>query len=515
VPRYIRYIREGKFDRALAVIRERIPFPAVCGHACVHPCEAKCARAQYDQPIAIRLLKKAADELGGGLWKDTVTPAAPTGKKVAVVGAGPGGLTAAYYLAGLGHQVTVFEALPEAGGMMRYGIPEYRLPNSVLDRDIAAIKNRGVKIKTGIKIASLDLLGDFDAVFVAVGAWTGSRMDMEGEGSLPVMDGLSFLNDLNAGKTVSPGKKVVIIGGGNTALDCARASVRLGASEVKLVYRRTRNEMPASAEEIAEALEEGVVMEFLAAPVKMDGNGIICTRMELGPKDKTGRPAPVPIAGSEFALQCDTVIAAVGQRADTKALGLEANPGGTVKISPETLATSQKGVFAGGDCVTGPTSIISAIAQGRQAASSIDRFLGGRGEIAESFTDTDDTSLFTPAPMGTNRPVSATSSLGDRLSGFGLAEKGYDRIAAQKEARRCLSCDLREYSVEVDFNGCKACGYCKEVCGLGLFEKSKSFNDRGYQPMEVTRQDKCVGCLKCFFICPDFAISIEKVGGAE
>lgn len=511
VPRYIRYIREGRYDLALAVIRERIPFPAVCGHACVHPCETKCARAQYDQAVAIRMLKRAAEEKGDGGWQKQLPEPVPSGKKVAVIGAGPGGLTAAYYLAGKGYQVTVFEARDKPGGMMRYGIPRYRLPEQVLERDIAAITRLGVEIRTGVRVKSPGDLKEYDAVFVAVGAWKGAGGGMAGDGPL---DGVTFLNEVNSGKPVALGKKVAVIGGGNTAVDAARAAVRLGAREVKLIYRRTRDEMPAGAEEVTGALEEGVEIEFLAAPVKLEKGRLICIRMTLGAKDRSGRPAPEPVAGSEFSIPCDTVIAAVGQRADAVSIGLAANPDGTVKVNPDTLETEKKGVFAAGDCVTGPSSIIQAIAQGRQAAGSIDRYLGGSGEIRQDLAG-ENNSRYQPAPMGVRRPAAPNIPLGERLNSFSPVEMGYDDLAARREARRCLACDLTSYSVEVDFKACKECGYCREVCKLDIFQPADSFNDRGYRPMTVVGGDKCVGCQKCFFVCPDFAVSIQKVGGDQ
>jgi len=515
VPRYIRCIKEGDFDQALAVIRERIPFPAVCGYACVHPCESKCARQQYDEPVAIRMLKRAAAEKGKDTWKDKIIAAPPTGKKVAIIGAGPCGLTAAYYLAGKGHQVTVFEALPSPGGMMRYSIPEYRLPNEVVDREIEIIKGRGVEIKTNNRVESAaKLLKDgYDAAFASTGAWLGSKLGFEDNGPVPVMDGISFLKAVNTGNPPATGKKVAVVGGGNTAIDAARAAVRLGGRNVVVLYRRTRAEMPASPEELRDALEEGVKIEFLAAPVKLQKGRVICSKMTLGQPDESGRPRPVPVEGSQFAVSCDTLIAAVGQSVEAKFLGLEGNPGGTVKVDPETLAIPAKGVFAAGDAVTGPTSIIRAIAQGRQAASSIDKFLGGNGVIDENLAKDQAAGPREEVPRGTTRPDIRTIPLKERKAGFTLVEQGYEDTIALREAQRCLSCDLRDYRVEVNFAICKECGYCKEVCGLDVFMVSNSFNPGGYKPMAVAHTEKCMGCLRCLMVCPDFAIKIESAPG--
>jgi len=509
VPRYIRHIRNGNFDEALATIRERIPFPSVCGHACVAYCEIKCARIQYDGAMAIRLLKRAAAEYGSDVQKRE--NAAPTGKKVAIVGAGPGGLTAAYYCALKGHEVTVFESMPEAGGMLRYGIPEYRLPNTVLAKEIAFIENQGVKITTNAKVEAPEVLREngFDAVLVASGAWKAQKMGIDGEDFANVLDGISFLTDVNKGKKPAIGKKVVVIGGGNTAIDAARASLRLGA-DVQILYRRTRPEMPASAEEIGEALNEAVVIEYLTAPVRI-GKGVVeCIRMKLGESDASGRPRPVPVAGSEYTVACDTVIMAIGQSADAASLGLAANGNGTVTVNEESLAMQQEGMFAAGDAVTGPSSIIEAIAQGRRASISIDMYLGGDGIIDTREELADDSTIPDPEPRGTARADADNVILEERLSGFGLTEKGYDRETAINEACRCLSCDLRDYSVEVDSALCKDCGYCKEVCPLGVFQQSDTFNPGGYQPMVATKTDRCVGCLNCLYVCPDFAIQINE-----
>lgn len=519
VPRYIRYIRQGKFSEALAVIREKIPFPAICGYACVHPCEAKCARNQLDQPVAIRLLKRAAEE-EGRKEERKAGGSTSTGKKVAIIGSGPCGLTAAYYLARKGHQVTVYEAQPEPGGMMRYGIPPYRLPREVLDREIAGIKEAGVEIKTGQRIESLAGLKSqgYDAILLACGSWQGVKLGIEGEDLPKVREGLSFLREVNSGGRPTVGKKVGVIGGGNTAIDAARTALRLGAKEVTILYRRTREEMPASFEEIEGALEEGVKIEFLVAPVRIkqqDGAlEITCTRMKLEGKDKDGRPRPVPIPGSEFTLTFEDIIVAIGQIPDIPpGWGLEIKEG-RLLVKEGGQIPGQEDLFAAGDIVTGPASIIEAIAQGREAAQAIDRFLGGDGRIEEKLLPPEEGEGAEPElKRGIERVYVPSLPLRQRMTSFATVELGYDKSAAIKEAKRCLACDIRAYRVEVDGQACKECGYCTEVCSLGVFAPADYFNDRGYKPMVAAKTEKCIGCLDCFFICPDFAISIQKLNG--
>ncbi|MCE5265134.1 MAG: FAD-dependent oxidoreductase [Deltaproteobacteria bacterium] len=510
VPRYVRHIREGHFDKALAVIRERIPFPFVCGYACVHPCETKCARAQFDEPVAIRMLKKAAAENGGR--KPSVIARRPsTGKRVAVIGSGPCGLTAAYYLSGQGHRVSVYEALPLAGGMLRYGIPEYRLPDQIVDREIAMIREAGVEIVTSSRVSSAESLREkgFDAVLVATGAWKPVRMRIPGEESPGVIDGIAFLEQVNAGQAPEIGRKVVVVGGGNTAIDAARAAVRCGAA-VSLLYRRTRAEMPAANEEVAEALEEGVRIEYLTAPVGIGKGSATCIRMQLGDADASGRRAPVPVAGSEYEMAFDTLIAAIGQSADAAAVHLEGAKNGTIPVDSGSLTTSKKGIFAGGDAVTGPSTIIEAIAQGRLACASIDRFLGGTGIIPEALSA--ETAVEPPeaAPQGTKRPGTRTIPIKRRRSTFDPVEQTYRKGEASAEASRCLSCDLRDFDVAVNGIICKDCGYCREVCSLGIFGQSAEFNPSGYKPAVAEKTEQCVGCLRCLHICPDFAITIRE-----
>jgi NADPH-dependent glutamate synthase beta subunit-like oxidoreductase len=393
--------------------------------------------------------------------------------------------------------------------MLRYAIPGYRLPDDIINREIAPILERGVVIKTNTRVSSPEnLLGKHDAVVVATGTWLSAKMNVEGEAE--VLDGLVFLQQVNSGQPPQLGPNVAIIGGGNTAIDAARTARRLGAKNVTLLYRRTKAEMPAEPEEVADAIEEGVKVEFLVGPVKVAKGKITCVRMKLGRKDASGRPAPIPIPGSEFTLDCDTVIAAVGQISGGAEFSLATGDKGNITVDGN-FATNRVGVFAVGDVVSGPTSIIQAIAHGRQAAAAVDRYLGGQGIISEE-PISDSIERREGASAGKTRARMETVDFGVRLKSFSLVEKGYSRNAAQREAARCLGCDQVTHSVTVDLAACKACGYCRDACSLGVFQRSKSFNERGYQPMEATAGDRCVGCLRCFYACPDFAISVEKVG---
>ncbi len=506
VPRYIRYLKAGRYGEALGVIRESMPFPGVCGYACLHPCELKCARTQYDEPVGIRLLKRAAYEMGSLDLLPEPEALPPTGKKVAVIGAGPCGLSAAYYLARQGHKVTVYEARPLAGGMLRYAIPAFRLPREVIEQEIAWILLTGVEIKTShpVRSASELLSREYDAVFAASGAWAPKRSGLEVSGIAKVVDALAFLTGVNSGQVQSVNGKVVVIGGGNTALDAARAALRLGAEEVILLYRRTRSEMPADPEEVRDAESEGVTLEFQAAPLKLINDQLFCTK--TGERGTDGKPLILP--GSEFSLQCDFLIEAVGLSADAQALELPGNPDGTVQTDSRLYSAGKPGIFAAGDVVTGPSSIIQAISQGKAAASSIDRFLGGSG--LEETAGKTDLEFGATLPLGSTRPGVRKIPPAGRIKGFALVEQGFDRAETLQEAGRCLGCDVHTYQVDVNFSCCKDCAYCREVCGLGVFETSLTFNSGGYRPMLASQPEKCVGCLKCMMICPDFAISVSE-----
>ena len=453
--RYVREIAQGKFENAYLVVRERMPFPSVCGTVCYHPCEARCRRGQLDDPVAVRALKGAAVRYGARAERRIKRRITPTGKKVAVVGSGPAGLTTAYYLALKGHGVTVFEELPVVGGMLRTGIPRYRLPERDLERDIEIVRKAGVKIRTRARVTSVHQLKrrGFDAVFLALGAHASWKLGVPGEDETGVLDCVGFLRRVSLGEPPKLGRRVAVVGGGNTAIDAARTALRLGAREVTILYRRSREEMPADRAEIEDALAEGVKLETLTIPKMVKKTPahltVTCLRMRLSETDETGRRRPVPVEGSEFERRFDAVLSAIGQfPAIPKEFGIEADPKSRlVSVHPESLATSVEGVFAGGDVVSGPASVIEAIAHGRRAAEAIDRHLGGDGDTSEILAPPEDVKSLPPLrpETGARRriEVPVVAPL-DVIRGFGAVELGFSREAAIEEASRCLRCDLEE-----------------------------------------------------------------------
>ena len=483
IPRYIRLIARGRPGAALSVIREKVPFPGVLGRVCVHPCENACQRGlEVDKPLSIRMLKRYAADNGDDSWKRLSKKLPSTGKNVAVVGSGPAGLTAAYYLAKLGHKVTVFEALPEAGGMMRVGIPAYRLPRDILAGEIEEIKNAGVDIKLNTRIDSLESLfkQGYDAVFLGVGAHQGMKLGVEGEDLPGIIDAAEYLRRVNLGERIEIGDKVGVVGGGNVAIDAARISLRLGAKKVTIFYRRTRAEMPANPEEIEAAIEEGIEILYLAAPSRVTRVGNVlkldCQRMELGEPDESGRRRPVPIEGSNFITELDTLIAAIGQRPLVpETFGVETGRGNVVVVS-DNMMSNRGGVFAGGDCVKGPATVIEAIADARKAAEAIDCYLGGKGDIMESLVPGEEaeTWLVKNTPEEKLAVFSHLPPEG-RVKSLKEVEYGMPREMAEAEAQRCLKCYVITPPGEqvLEEANCQFCGACVDACPAGaLIERS-------------------------------------------
>jgi len=469
---YIKLIAEGKFQEAYKLIRDTNPLPASVGRVCYAPCEKGCNRGQMDEPMAIRDLKRfAADQVN--IEELEVPSITKTDKKVAIVGSGPAGLAAANDLALKGHDVTIFEALPEPGGMLRVGIPEYRLPKEILRKEIGYIQKLGVEIRTGVQvgkdIALEEIRENHDALFIAAGAHGGMRLRVEGEELPGVIEGIRFLRAVNLGEKVEVGKKTAVIGGGNTAVDCARTAKRLGAEEVTIVYRRSRSEMPASAEEVAAVEEEGITIEFLTTPTCFfSENGRLstmgCVRMRLGELDVSGRPRPIPIEGSEFSTSVDTVIAALGQAPETefvKGLGISLSRRGTIEIDSETGVTNVEGVFAGGDVVTGPAFVIDAIAAGQKAARSIEQYLNGepleveeKGKEPERFSEEEIEDRKRRFPSQ-KRVKMREEPVEKRVKDFGEVALGYSLEEGIEEASRCLAGQIE---------GCIECHECEKRC---------------------------------------------------
>jgi NADPH-dependent glutamate synthase beta subunit-like oxidoreductase len=530
---YLNLLREGQVEEACDLLVRENPMPAVTGRVCHHPCEAGCNRCSFDEGVAIHAIER---QLG-----DLVLDAAPRKAAraprglVAVVGSGPAGLACAYHAARLGYGVTVYEAAPEAGGMLRQGIPAYRLPRALLDKQIEWIRGHGVTIECGVRVGAdvtwANLLGAFDAVFVSLGAQRSRALGIPGEGLAGVESGLAFLRTVNAGARPAVGERVVVVGGGNTAMDCARTALRLGAA-VTVLYRRTRAEMPAIPDEVDDAEREGVQFVFLAAPARLhSSNGrvsaIECQRMKLGAPDASGRRRPEPVAGDRFTVPADTVLSAIGEVADFGPLPGEVERTDAGLVTDDWGGTTRAAVFAGGDVTQGPRTVADALGMGKRAAMAIDRYLrdreagsgkreepdlaglrfGTKGNVSITRWRGDDP-ISRAAPVNevvtcddlnlrhfthASRSVEACLSVAESRRGFAEVNLGLTREEALEEASRCFNCGV--------CNRCDLClVYCPDVAVVR--------DDGGYR-FEL---DYCKGCGICAAECPRGAITMTRDG---
>jgi NADPH-dependent glutamate synthase beta subunit-like oxidoreductase/coenzyme F420-reducing hydrogenase delta subunit/Pyruvate/2-oxoacid:ferredoxin oxidoreductase delta subunit len=529
VQAYIALIAQRKFKEALDVIRKSIPLPLVCGRVCFSPCEDACVRKDFDEAVSIRALKRlAADyELKTGKTEKPKPIPKTCSEKVAIVGSGPAGLTAAYELVKKGYPVTVFERTMKPGGALRYCIPAYRLPKDIVEEEIGYITALGVEFKTGtivgkdVTIEALFQQG-YKALFIGTGAHRCLSLNIEGEELKGVMHSLTFLNDINYGKPVKLGNRVIVIGGGNVAVDAARTAKRLGPEEVTVFYRRTEQEMPAHKKEVEEAKLEGVKFQFLTSPKKIVGKdgkvaGIECIKMRLGEPDESGRRRPVPVEGSEFTVTADNVILAIGEKPDTSFLPkeIQVTKGNTIVVDQVTLQTTVLNIFAGGDAVTGPASVIEAITAGKKAAESIDRYLRGLDLKAGREKETYEIKWATPEKPLEKKPRQPMPRLEplQRARNFNEVELGFSPKTGIQEAHRCLSCGPCAQCLEmeelcepddavVDENRCIACANCEKICEYGAIKVEKSVAKVNLQV--------CKGCGTCVIECPAVAISMKN-----
>ncbi|RJR46014.1 MAG: FAD-binding protein [Desulfobacteraceae bacterium] len=473
IPLYIAQIRAGDIEGAVNTIRERNPLLLSCGRVCPHPCETNCRRGIEDEPVSINQLKRfAADfEMNSGR-RFPVSVAPSTNKRIAIIGGGPAGLSCAFFLRRLGHDVTIFEAMPKLGGMLRYGIPEYRLPKKVLDWEIQGILDLGITARTNVTFGlDLDLgslvAAGFDAIFLGIGAWKDSMLRVEGENLKGCYTGIDFLARAGKGESVELGRTAAVIGGGNTAIDCVRTLIRLGVEKVYIVYRRTRGEMPANEVEIEAAEHEGAEFLFLSAPVSVKGDEegkvthLEYLKMELGEPDASGRRRPVPVKGSETLLKTDLIITAIGQAPDvsftektqTRLAQLKTTRWSTVDVDPRTLQSNIPYIFAAGDAATGPSLVVEAIGGGRRAARSIHQFLMGEkvtpepGELAKKLIPE---TIFDQVEGIERKPRCTMVELpvSERIQSFVEVDQVLTEESAHNESVRCLFCGRTCYTVE-------------------------------------------------------------------
>ena len=498
---YVNLAGKGKFEEALQLIKLASPFPSICGRVCHHPCESECNRDQIDEPVGIHSVERFLADMDMKAEKRYMPEIkAKKKEKVAIVGSGPAGLTCAYYLAQDGYKVTIFEKAPVLGGMLTMGIPSYRLPRKIVEAEIQLIRDMGVKMKTGVEVGKDKTVGQlreegFTAFFIGVGAQESIRLGIEGENLEGVYSGLEYLRQLNLGKPIRLGDKVAVIGGGNAAMDAVRSARRLGSENAFIIYRRSLEEMPSRPEEIRECREEKIPIKILTQPVRFIGkngrvNAIECIKMRLTKPDKSGRRKPEPIPGSEFKINVDAVITALGQESDwcclTQECACRLTEWGTMNVDPLTLQSDDPDIFAGGDAVRGPQSVVEAIADGRQAAISVNRYLSGQN--LRLGRDTTLKAITEPQKEKYDKARRAQMPSLEpqkRVKNFSEVQKGLIKKAAVQEARRCISCGT----------------CCVQACPYDVMQ----FNQ------DVTKAVKCDLCVEkrgrkeipaCFAICP-------------
>lgn len=525
---YMYLVSRGMFEKAWELIMKENPFPAVMGRVCFHPCESACNRREFDQALSINGMERVIGDHGLGMDVEKLRIETGKPQKIAVVGSGPSGLTCAYHLARLGYQVTVFEAEDEPGGVLRTGIPSYRLPKNILDMEINRIKKLGVQIKTNTRVGRditwRELLR-YEAVYLAMGVHKSSRLQIPGEDLQGVVSGLDFLKSVNAGEPYTLGKRVAVIGGGNTAMDAVRTALRLGA-DPKIYYRRTRAEMPAIEDEIAEAEAEGIEMVYLVSPVRIIGeNGRVKAvefmRMELGKPDESGRRRPIPVKGSEFQVEVDNVITAIGEHADFSFLPEDLYERGVIPVNALGQTRLNK-IFAGGDVVDQPHTVVHAVGAGKKAAVAIDLFLKGEKpdevlpEIQVGFKGSISFRRYVgdlPRDPVDNREVVSFDHVNtdhfdhaerhpidelpvaERIHTFAEVKQTYPDETAIEEAGRCFNCGV-----------CNMCDNCIIYCPDNAIKRRED----GYR--YTIDYDYCKGCGICAQECPRFAISLEPEG---
>ena len=522
IPTYVTLVGQGRFSEAVDVIRRDCPFPWVCGLVCTRPCEFMCVRGRIDTPIAIKSLKAFAAERAMSDGNYTNPEKGPEkNRKVCVVGAGPAGLSAAYYLALKGYQVRVLEAQAVPGGMLLLGIPRYRLPREVIDREAAMLEELGVEIAYNTRFGTDTHLADlkkqgFEAFLFTIGAHNAFKLNIPGEDDFPqVLEAVDFLRRVALGDRRVPGKRIVVIGGGNVAIDAARTCLRLGCQSVTLAYRRSRSEMPADREEVEHAEEEGIKLDFLTIPVEVVGEsgkltGLRCLRAKLVEIEGSRRKSPKPIENSDFVMDVDVVVSAIGQRIDNdcmRSVGmLQWSRRNTISANMVSMETSVPGVFAAGDAVTGPATVIEAIGAGKRAANAIDRYLSDIPQpkippvpVRRGRADWIDVTA--SSKMTIKRPQMPLLMIERRRTTFQQVELGLDEKMVQEESRRCLRCDI-----------CLRCGKCVEICrdkmGVNALEMGYFDFDHPVETDFRVTQERCILCGACAANCPTGAMKM-------